>query len=78
MTKKMELSEEEVAKVISVAIFGYICGVENRELTQEQVKHIYESTLESIKDGGFIEELITVYDESLFDELKQEADKLHG
>lgn len=76
MTKQLTFSEEELAKVIAVAIFGYIAGVENREITQEQVKHICESTLESIKDGGFIEELIQVYDKDLFDELKQEAAKL--
>jgi len=76
MTKQLTISEEELAKIISIAIFGYNAGVNSIFLTHEQIRFLYDSTLESIKEGGFIEELILAYDKDLFDEMKEQIEKM--
>jgi hypothetical protein len=76
MSKQYTFSEEDLAKIITVTIFGYNVGTGKNPLDAAQRDLLYKATLEQIKEGGFLEELVTIYDNNFFDKVEEEVDKL--
>lgn len=74
--KQITLTDEELSKVITVAIFGYGTAFLKGNFSEEELKKLYDSTLESIQEGGFAEEFIQAYDKHLFPTLKAEIKKV--
>lgn len=70
------LTNEQLAKFTTVAIHGFVSAITNIPMHKDRIKPLYEATLSSIQEGGFVEELIEVYDNDLFDKLVEEFKKL--
>lgn len=60
INKEITVSEQEMANIIVSAVVGYTIGVMKTKLSIKQIEFLQEVTLESIQEGGFIEELIDV------------------
>jgi hypothetical protein len=72
MSNVNSYSNEDMAKIITVAIFGYVTGVTKVPLIDEQLKNLYEGTLAHLEEGGLLEEFIEIYDSKLYDEVQEE------
>jgi hypothetical protein len=77
MAKKLNITDEQLAKVIAVALMGYAASIEGREISNETVRGIYQDTLESINEDipgelSFIEDFVYIYDNDL-DSMKEAA-----
>ena len=73
ITKVISLTEEELATVITTAIGGFVVGVLKGEMSTKVLEDLRETTLNEIKEGGFIEELMDFETmKKVFDTLKKE------
>lgn len=73
MIKQYTLTEEELAKVITSACFGYVLASTGIALPEQAIQDCYEATIEEIQDSdpgeiGFIQELITTFDDNSYSE----------
>lgn len=66
MTNLITLTEEELSKVISVAILGFVGGVMHQPIPIK-LKDLHEATVTSIQEGMH-DELIQSYDAIIADE----------
>jgi hypothetical protein len=72
MSKPQTYTPEEMSKIITVAIFGYVYGLDKNVLSKTQIKDLYDVTLEHINEGGFTEDLINIYDNDFFTEVTKQ------
>ena len=80
MANSLTITDEQLAKIIAVSIMGYVTSICGQEITNEEVKQIYEATVESINEEipgelPFVLYFVDIYDNNL-DGMRKEAREL--